>query len=57
MIDKTKEAAPSDNSDVSRVGGPDDSRLSTTDARVGGPDDSRSLATQDQTRSATESES
>jgi len=52
MIDKAQNSTTSEDVDVPRVGGPDDSRACTTDARVGGPDDSRVAPTQDQTRSA-----
>lgn len=52
MIEKPQNSTTSDNVDVPRVGGPDDSRACTTDTRVGGPDDSRAAPAQDQTRSA-----
>ena len=52
MIDKAQNSTTSDSVEVTRVGGPDDSRAGSTDARVGGPDDSRVAPAQEQTRSA-----
>lgn len=44
---KASQGAPAD---VSRAGGPDDSRSGPTDTRAGGPDDSRDKAKIDPTK-------
>ncbi len=43
-MENTKAPTAKSNVDVSRAGGPDDSRSCETDTRAGGPDDSRDKA-------------